>query len=272
MFSYCYVLTSLDLSGFNIGKVTKMDYMFYECNLLEKIYCDADWSGTTATSNGMFYGCENLVGGNNTAYDDSHVNAAYAIQDGLNGKPGYFTKKPVPQTKEMTPTIGHLGWDETDQQWSTTVYEYDASNNPLYYFSLAVDGIKATLPTTMTLTNLTEGSYVFADAVNPEDFSGVIKNASLTLTYEGTGYKYDNVGGMYYVNAKISGEMSDADGNKLIVKEPANFIKFFVPNDIATGIEGIQPSAISIQKVLRDGQLYLMYGDRTYTLTGQEIR
>ena len=177
----------------------------------------------------------------------------------------------APQTKEMTPTIGHLGWDEKDQQWSITVYEY-AGEDPKFVFAFAVDGAKNVLPTTMTITNSTDDNYVFSDIVNPEDFSGSIKDASLTITLDGTGYKYDNVGGMYYVNAKISGEMSDADGNKLIVKEPANFIKVFVPSDVATGIEGIQPSAISIQKVLRDGQLYLMYGDRTYTFTGQEIR
>ena len=271
MFADCRILKLLDVSGFNIRNVTKMDYMFYNCSALETIYCDGDWSGTTATSDGMFSFSDNLVGGNNTAYDANYVDAAYAIQDGLNGKPGYFTKKASPQTKEMTPTIGHLGWDEKDQQWSITVYEY-AGEDPKFVFAFAVDGAKNVLPTTMTLTNSTEDSYVFSDIVNPEDFSGSIKDASLTITYEGTGYQYDNVGDMYYVNAKISGEMSDADGNKLIVKEPTNFIKLFVPSDITTGIEGIQPSAISIQKVLRDGQLFILRDGKTYNVQGIEVK
>ena len=271
MFSDCDQLTSLDVSNFNIEKVEHLNTMFWYCSSLETIYCNGDWSSSTAESNRMFAGCEKLVGGNNTVYDENYVDAAYAIQDGLNGKPGYFTKKASPQTKEMTPTIGHLGWDEKDQQWSITVYEY-AGEDPKFVFAFAVDGAKNVLPTTMTLTNSTEDSYVFSDIVNPEDFSGSIKDASLTITYEGTGYQYDNVGDMYYVNAKISGEMSDADGNKLIVKEPTNFIKLFVPSDITTGIEGIQPSAISIQKVIRDGQLFILRDGKTYNVQGIEVK
>lgn len=38
--------------------------------------------------------------------------------------------------------------------------------------------------------------------------------------------------------------------------------------DIPTGIESIQNSAISYQKLLRDGQLYIIKGDKTYTVTG----
>ncbi|MBO4249849.1 MAG: Ig-like domain-containing protein [Paludibacteraceae bacterium] len=39
----------------------------------------------------------------------------------------------------------------------------------------------------------------------------------------------------------------------------------------ATGVESIQPSTISIQKVLRDGQLYLMYNGTMYNVQGQKI-
>ena len=272
MFSYCYALTSLDLSGFKIGNVTKMDYMFYACHLLEKIYCDGDWSGTTATSDDMFYGCENLVGGNNTAYDENYVNAAYAIQDGLNGKPGYFTKKPVPQTKSMTPTWGELGWDELHQQWGLTSYELDASDNPLFYFCVGVDGVKETMPTSFVLSNSTDDNFIFADAVNPEDFQGVVKDAAITVTVDGSGYHYDAVGAKYYLLAKFSGEMSDADGNKLIVKEPANFIKLFVPSDVATGVdEMLKSSNTEILKFVRDGQILIIRDNKIYTLQGQEI-
>ncbi len=38
--------------------------------------------------------------------------------------------------------------------------------------------------------------------------------------------------------------------------------------NIPTGIESIQNSAISYQKLLRDGQLYIIKGDKTYTVTG----
>lgn len=43
-------------------------------------------------------------------------------------------------------------------------------------------------------------------------------------------------------------------------------------NGSATGVESIQPSAISIQKVLRDGQLYLMYNGTMYNVQGGRVR
>ena len=42
----------------------------------------------------------------------------------------------------------------------------------------------------------------------------------------------------------------------------------------AQGIEevGVQPSEVSIQKILRDGQIYILRGDGTYTLTGARVQ
>ena len=177
----------------------------------------------------------------------------------------------VPQTKEMTPTVAHLNWDETEKQWSITAYEY-AGEDPKFVFVVAADGVKTTMPNSMVLTNSTNDNYVFSYIVNPEDFEGTIKDATISITYEGTGYKYDNVGGMYYVNAKISGEMSDADGNKLIVNEPADFIKLFVPSDVATGVDEILKSSnTEILKFVRDGQILIIRDNKIYTLQGQEI-
>ena len=176
----------------------------------------------------------------------------------------------VPQTKEMTPGIAHLNWDETEKQWGITAY--DNGESPKYLFVFAVDGVKATMPNIMALTNSTNPFYAFADTEDTS-FECTIKDVTLNITYEGTGYKYDNVGGVYYVNAKISGEMSDADGNKLIVKEPTNFIKLFVPSDIATGIEEITNDQSPItNKIIKDNQLLILRGDRIYTITGQEVK
>lgn len=39
-----------------------------------------------------------------------------------------------------------------------------------------------------------------------------------------------------------------------------------------TGIESIQQSAVSSQKVLRNGQLFILRDGKTYTVTGQEVK
>ena len=41
--------------------------------------------------------------------------------------------------------------------------------------------------------------------------------------------------------------------------------------ETATGMESIQSTEISVQKILRDGQLLIIHGNRTYTIYGQQI-
>ena len=43
-------------------------------------------------------------------------------------------------------------------------------------------------------------------------------------------------------------------------------------SDTATGVESVQPSAFGIQKVLRNGQLILLRGDKEYDAQGQRIK
>ena len=94
MFPGCKSLTTLDLSGFDTRNVMYMDYMFFDCESLTTIYCNDDWSQSTAlvSSYGMFGNCWYLVGGNWTTYDDNHTDITYARPD-EEGTPGYFTKK-----------------------------------------------------------------------------------------------------------------------------------------------------------------------------------
>lgn len=40
----------------------------------------------------------------------------------------------------------------------------------------------------------------------------------------------------------------------------------------ATGVESIQPSEVSLQKILRNGQIFILRGEKEYTVTGQEVR
>jgi surface protein len=117
MFLFCTKLKSLDLSSFNTSNVTRMDYMFEGCSSLQiidltsfditnvtlmacmfdscdeltTICCFGDWSTSNANSNFMFWGCDKLVGGKGTPYNDAFVDKTYARPDGGTGSPGYFT-------------------------------------------------------------------------------------------------------------------------------------------------------------------------------------
>lgn len=48
-------------------------------------------------------------------------------------------------------------------------------------------------------------------------------------------------------------------------------VAFFTSN-IATGIDNAQSDQVQSTKHLRDGQIYILRGDKTYTLTGQEVK
>ncbi len=94
MFEECTSLTTLDLSNFNTANVTKMSYMFYHCSSLTTIYVSNLWSTANVTStNGatLFTGCNHLVGGAGTTYDEEHQNVDYAHIDGGPDNPGYLT-------------------------------------------------------------------------------------------------------------------------------------------------------------------------------------
>ena len=91
MFSGCSSLTWLNVSSFDIQNVTDMSYMFAYCTNLVRIYCDADWSASTATDGNMFAFSTSLSGWNGTAYSNAHSNnKAYARPD-VTGTPGYFS-------------------------------------------------------------------------------------------------------------------------------------------------------------------------------------
>jgi surface protein len=97
MFSRCYKLTSLDLSGFNTSNVTDLTEMFRGSSALRTIYVGDGWQLSAmaqAISRNVFNDCTSLVGGMGTTYSADHVNADYAHIDGGPDNPGYFSEKP----------------------------------------------------------------------------------------------------------------------------------------------------------------------------------
>ena len=86
--------TTLDLSSFDTSNVTDMSWMFSDCSNLKTIYASNKFNtNAVSSSNNMFTGTTNLVGGAGTTYNSSYVNKTYARIDGGASLPGYFTLK-----------------------------------------------------------------------------------------------------------------------------------------------------------------------------------
>lgn len=93
MFSSCNSVQQLDVSGFDTRSVTNMEKMFDNMTSLTTIYASETFSvNNVINGSKMFMNDNNLVGGNGTAYDPSHVGAEYAHID-VTESPGYFTKR-----------------------------------------------------------------------------------------------------------------------------------------------------------------------------------
>ena len=102
MFDGCSGLKELDVSGFKTDNVTNMSWMFARCNKLSTIYASERWDmSNVETTDNMFYNCEKLVGGAETAYTWDFINGEYARIDEGPSKPGYFTEK-APQYYTIT--------------------------------------------------------------------------------------------------------------------------------------------------------------------------
>ena len=83
MFVNCVSLKVLDLSSWDMSKVTDIAEMFYNCSALTTIYSSGAWNCEASTD--MFTNCDALQGA--VKYDASKTDVSMANHE------GYFTKK-----------------------------------------------------------------------------------------------------------------------------------------------------------------------------------
>ena len=172
LFYNCRSLTSLDLRSFDISKAEKMRAMFAGCENLNTIYCDEDWSHTTAVTEFMFENCSALEGSKGTKYSDYGVmDATYARPDGGTNAPGYFTsmKEVYTEFVEETGTLTYY-YDDQRASRSGNTESYDPFNtyNDNVRFAgyhkkvttVAIDPSMKSAPIT-SLRNLTYGGMDF---------------------------------------------------------------------------------------------------------------
>ncbi len=133
MFSGCSNLTSLDLSSFTTYSVTDMECMFSDCSNLTTIYASEHWDMSNVyNANNMFSGCNSLIGGAGTTYDNSSTtsDADYAHLDGGPENPGYFTYK--------HPNFYTITWMIGDKVFLVQTYEFGETIQ--YQFPPSIEG------------------------------------------------------------------------------------------------------------------------------------
>lgn len=103
MFESCKNLKTINADNFDISNVRDFIKMFYYCENLKTIYVSKPWNIASDIPTGnMFYGCEKIVGGNHTTYDEWHTGGDYARIDNSKNK-GYLTERNyITTTNSMT--------------------------------------------------------------------------------------------------------------------------------------------------------------------------
>jgi len=99
MFANCAAMETIDLTGLSTYNCKDLRGMFFGCTYLKTIYCNDDWSDyddaiapEDRQTEGIFYGCNWLVGQNGTPYAGTLKSIEYARPDKKDA-PGYFTEK-----------------------------------------------------------------------------------------------------------------------------------------------------------------------------------
>ena len=237
MFAHCRTLKTLDVTGFNTANVTSMNALFMYCDKLEcidirnfdvskvkdisrifafdyalkTIYCSQDWTGYSFDdSNYMFMSCTSLVGENGTEYDDDHIGLEYAQLDGLNGKPGYFSRK-----KEV--------YAELDEATGTLTYYYDTKREARTGTTAVYNGettwtdpfkdkaTKAVIDESMKQAEMTSMAYLFnnlqkvesiddlqnLNTTNVEDMYQMFASCKVLKSLDLNSFNTSNVTSMY---------------------------------------------------------------------------
>ena len=293
MFYDCELLESIDLTHFDMGKVTSTNYMFYGCYKLKTIKCDTDWSRLNNLNNSddLFYLCDALVGGKGTVYNSSYTDKTYARPDRGESAPGYFTGKPAFTVTLNATEGGKVTVAEKIDLTAVpdgTVLHITAKPVYGYVFANWSDEVTAaereiTVTSDITLTaTFTEATFTLTVKVTPEEGGTVIVgglnegNTGLYMTeftleaVPNEGYEFD----AWYADEMYL-ESAEAKTSSMLVGDMTMTCAFRKKG--ATGLDQITPFPSGegrgeATKLLRNGILYIIRNGRTYDTTGRQLR
>ncbi len=136
------------------------------------------------------------------------------------------TFKPISQseTLEITPNYAEMEYVDEYEQWLIDLYQFDDNDNVTAMVELWVDGVADVKPASVTNINTIDAEYSWfvsviaeGDTVYSSDDGLTAVNISFTYgeeqQIESNGYL------VTYTVMTVSGELTDADGNKMVINE-----------------------------------------------------
>ena len=195
MFYRCTALTTLDLTSFNTENVTLTPWMFYGCDHLKTVYVSDGFKVENVGQHTcMFEGCTSIVGGNGTTYDASHIDKEYAIIDGINGNPGYFTAKPYAVYNLDTQLLTLYNDGKPNEKTGKKFY-LNAGNSMPGWVEVRTDIKKVVFHESFASARPTSTYYWFGEMPNLQEIEGLeLLNTSEVTNMEAMFGNYHKAG------------------------------------------------------------------------------
>ncbi len=253
MFCNCHELISIGLRNISTSSVTNMKYMFYNCHKLDNLDLSAFEFGSLTTAEHMFSNCENL---------------RYILcMDNM----GFFLPADEVLFQNWTRLAGGLTSPMTfySEDHITADYAHPSSpSNPGYFtivLCLTVSNVEV-IDITATSAKIT---WVFDENHWTAWAWEVGYHKGNDLLHIETVYETElNLTGLT-PNTKYSGYVAELCANGKI---PGEGITFQFTTARGEGIDEVLNRQSSNLKVIRDGQLFILVGDKTYNATGVEVK
>lgn len=266
MFEECESLTSLDLSKFVTTRVQSMTSMFSGCKALKSLNLGTYFTAAKVTNMAyMFSGCEALTSLNLSKFNTSNVTnmrEMFRLCKALESLDlSSFNTENVTNMNAMFSTCSNL----KNVNLSSFNTENVTDMKQMFYGCQSLTSLDLSK---FNVTNLQYCSQMFMNCralttiFCNDDWS---KNSRLT----------NNSTQMFAFCTKLKGGNGTPFNSSYVdvtyARPDMDGQQGYFTSD-ATGIEDIHTSATSGYKILRDGQVLILRGDRTYTLSGQEVK
>ena len=213
MFSGCSSLTDINIGMWELWNANQIVAMFYGCTNLRAIYCNKDFSivSLAVTSDDVFSGCTNLIGGQGTEFNSSNTTHIYARPDEGPSRRGYFTAYNCDaphdlQALDITTNSAKLTWTPGtpfQYAWDIHLNKQGASGwTYITVWSPEVNFTDLEPNTTYQLTitgecgkymNSMMATYEFTTMSIPAEIYAMLNGSTMTLYYDNNPTSHDGV-------------------------------------------------------------------------------
>lgn len=288
MFSGCANLQTVDLTNFITTRVQDMSYMFYQCSNLTTIVCDNDWSLASASSAWMFNGCLNLQGGRGTVYNENETGKWYAHPDGGIDNPGYFTTYKVSEEDIAAAKENLMQWIMLATDVSEILIKSEETSGAEQLVSVADDAMIVYFDEEATMEEIDaqivalnsevskwkETILSYLQQLVTANLSDLLEEGDSEACQQIIRGAIETINALTWDDSKPFADVLERLDQTLDEIYHETKIRLYEQRKAEefTALDTILQESVSIRKIIRNGQLYILRDGRLFNLQGAEVK